>query len=144
MRKMTIFSVSMLTVAWGLMTFIDLLSEMNVWANGIFMMVCIYGLWIPAVVAYIMFMKQTGEVNKHIKLKAMDKAVWVGISVLFAVPISILVEKNIWLVDQGPSFLNGIEYPVFGIFFTVLSLFGFWIYDIVVFIIDRRRERNER
>lgn len=61
-----------------------------------------------------------------------DMGIWLGVSVAISVLIVTLVVNDLWLVKQATggweNFLNGIEYFIFSIFWTLEPPVMVWLY----------------
>lgn len=138
MKKTAVFSLVTTIVFWLVVSFVDFLYEKTTTGiSDIEMVIYIiftYFLWIPAIVMYIRFMKKSGQRDKRMKDKLIDKLIWIGINIALCIPIFNMVNYNNWIVKQVSGALDGVEYMVTGVMFGVCSLIGFVIYDIVVYL----------
>lgn len=138
MKKTAVFSLVTTIVFWLVVSFVDFLYEKTTTGiSDIEMVIYIiftYFLWIPAIVMYIRFMKKSGQRDKRMKEKLIDKLIWIGINIALYIPIFNMVNYNNWIVKQVSGALDGVEYMVTGVMFGVCSLIGFVIYDIVVYL----------
>ena len=138
MKKTAVFSLVTTIVFWLIVSFVDFLYEKTTTdINDIEMVIYIiftYFLWIPAIVMYIRFMKKSGQRDKRMKDKLIDKLIWIGINIALYIPIFNMINYNNWIVKQVSGALDGVEYMVTGVMFGVCSVIGFGIYDIVVYL----------
>lgn len=140
MKKIGIAIVTQ-TIGWGILSLVDYYTEVT--RNDVIYPV-VFGLPAICLVLYFIFRGKIydGQTSGAEKWKFIG--IWFGISLILGLIITFMTcEWNNWIVHQATggweNFLNGIEYPLFGIIFgpflslivglfeAVIALVKIWI-----------------
>lgn len=126
-------------VCWLMFTFADFLEEE--YNNTILFGPMVIGLPIATFALYIAFRKWFYEKLKPgVADVAIFLANWLIVAIILLVPITLMTcNWNNWIVHQATggweNFLNGIEYPLFGIFYGGTVPIAVIIFEVVLLLI---------
>lgn len=106
-------------IGWGIISLVDFYTEVT--RNDVIYPV-VFGLPAVCLLLYLLFRKQVYGVQASGVDKCKFIGIWFGASLMFGLIITFMTCKwNKWIVHQATggweNFLNGIEYPLFGIIF---------------------------
>lgn len=135
MKRSFIFYIICNLIAWAVFSLTDYVAETTTNDfEGPIMLILI----VVMCITYIIYMFITDKIHASFKWKFMDKLIWFGVGIAFTILISCLVDYNIWIVYQGRTLLNGLEYPFFGMCFVMICLIFFLLFDIGVLLYKRK------
>lgn len=149
MKRPIIFTVAAHIVAWMILTVADYFDEMT--TSDLALVLFFAGPVIAAIVYLICRKKIWGSsALSWWKKMLIGAGIWLGTSVVFGVPICILVSYNKWIVHQATegviNLVNGFEYPVFAVFYALFPALIMILAEVLLFLLGlvrKIRARNE-
>jgi len=143
MKKKLLLILICSILSWALFTGADALEE-----NGVYNIETYFAFGIPILMCglYCLYSFQTKGWKDKFLIKLRDKAIWLILNALITAVVFYLVGSDRWIVPQGNTFLNGIEYLLFGIFlgggcFVVMLLFD-TVTSIIWYVKQLKAEDN--
>ncbi len=131
-------------IAWGLFTLGDYYEELR--STDFFYVLVFYAAPIIVSLLYILLRGRIYKDGVNLKAIAVTSLSWIMISVIFFLVISYLVLNEMWIITQTRGgwehFLNGIEYPLFGIFFAAIPLIVGLLCELILYIIMKIKSRK--
>lgn len=149
MKRPIIFVTALHAAAWIILTFADYLDETT--DSDLALILFFAG---PALAAllYLICRKKiwTESGLSWWKKMLIGAGMWLAASAVFGVPICVLVNYNKWIVHQmtdgAENLVNGMEYPVFAVFFALIPFAVIILSEVVIFLlalVRRITARNE-
>ncbi len=132
-------------VAWTLLTISDAIEEQKDSGQSITWLL-VYAMPIMMCILFVIC-EVKGLVNgASAKGKVTNIIIWFVCGSIFSVVIGMSVNNNNWIVKQATGgwehFLNGIEYMIMGVLWTIGCTIVFIIVYIIEWIIDRIHKKN--